>query len=175
MIDDLLPVIRARVRRRLGGRVPEGEIADVVQEVWVSLVSEGGRELRRYDPARGASLANYVGLIAEREAGNYLAALLAKKRGAGVQLVQAEEAEAMPHQGASPESALGDRQVLEQLVQHLEVELSAKGRAVFRSVYCDERSVDETAGALGVTAQVVYNWQHKIRALARAFLKTSEL
>ena len=81
----------------------------------------------------------------------------------------------MPHQGASPESALGDRQVLEQLVQHLEVELSAQGRAVFRSVYCDERSVDETAGALGVTAQVVYNWQHKIRSLARAFLKTSEL
>lgn len=169
LVRDLLPVIRARVRRRLAGALPDAELEDVAQEVWVKLVASDGRELRRYDASRGASLANYVGLIAEREAGNYLANRRAKKRGFG--FLRAASLEAVETERALPsaENAIADKELLSRLVEHLDDQLPPKGRAVFRFLYRDEQTIDETATILGVTSQVVYNWQHKIRTLARAF------
>ena len=48
--------------------------------------------------------------------------------------------------------------------------LAAKGQAIYRLVYTDARAPEEVATLLGCNVQVVYNWQHKIRALARVFL-----
>ena len=53
---------------------------------------------------------------------------------------------------------------------HLMAGLAAKGQAIYRLVYTDARAPEEVATLLGCNVQVVYNWQHKIRALARVFL-----
>jgi RNA polymerase sigma factor (sigma-70 family) len=169
LVGDLLPVIRMRVRRRLRGAVPDAELEDVAQDVWVKLVAGDGRELRRFDPTRGYSLANYVGLIAEREAGNHLASLRAKKRGFG--FLRASSLEVVEYERSAPsaENAIADKELLVRLTEHLDRELPPKGRAVFRFMYCDGHTVDEVAAIVGVSTQVVYNWQHKIRTLAREF------
>jgi RNA polymerase sigma-70 factor (ECF subfamily) len=168
LVHELFPVIRARVRRRLAGAAPDTEFEDVAQDVWVKLVANEGRELRRYDPTRGFSLANYVGLIAEREAGNHLAARRAQKRGGLMRVASLETAEE-ERSHPSAEKEVADKELLARLIQHLEHNLSPKGRAVFSFIYRDEQTAEEVAATMNVTPQVIYNWQHKIRTLARDF------
>ncbi|MGV3621265.1 MAG: helix-turn-helix domain-containing protein [Archangium sp.] len=40
---------------------------------------------------------------------------------------------------------------------------------MLKCLYSDGLDADETARVLGVNRQVVYNWQHRIRSLAREF------
>ncbi len=71
----LTPVIQARVARvvmRLARHLDRGvqreEVADLTQDVFLHLLDNDARTLRAWDPARGMSLRNFVGLVAGRHA-----------------------------------------------------------------------------------------------------------
>ena len=70
------PLIQVRVTRVLlrhrgrAGRDARQEVADLTQEILCLLFANDARVLRMWDAARGLSLTNYVGLVAEREAGH---------------------------------------------------------------------------------------------------------
>src|SRR5262245_49790883 len=74
LVAGLPPVIRRRVWRvlqrsgRARGQTPAQELDDIVQEIFVVLFEDGAKALRAWDPARGLSLAAFVGLVAERQA-----------------------------------------------------------------------------------------------------------
>ncbi len=170
LVDRLMPVIQARVRRRVGGSRPPVEVEDVVQEIWLRLIDQRGAALRKYDAARGASFEGYVGMIAERELGNYLDKARSQKRGGLMSSVGSKELEDRPISSPNPEEQAASREQLGQLATHLAAELPPKGQLVFRYLYSDGVAPNEVAQAIGVNIQVVYNWQHKIRELARHFL-----
>src|SRR5688572_8174579 len=74
IVATMTPVIRARVGRVLlrrgmfaAGDGPE-RLQDLVQDVFMELFRDDARVLRAWNPARGLSLANWVGLIAEQRA-----------------------------------------------------------------------------------------------------------
>ena len=50
------------------GRDVRQELEDIAQEVFAALFADGARLLKMWSPERGLSLANFVGLLAEREA-----------------------------------------------------------------------------------------------------------
>jgi RNA polymerase sigma-70 factor (ECF subfamily) len=141
---------------------------DLIQEVWVTLLEDDARQLRQWDPARGATLEGYVGMVTQREFGNASQKASAKKRGG--HLVALDEIAEPAKSGPSPEASAIGRDEARRLGDYLAAELPTKGQVVFRCLYTDEMSPDEAAEALGVNRQVVYNWQHKIRQLARAFM-----
>lgn len=163
----LLPVVRARVRRLQARRadVRQLETADLVQHVFVRLLEDGASQLRKWDPARGASLEGYVGMVSEREAGN-----CAQRAGTREQLETPAATSESPAKGPSPEREVIVRDTARRLVAHLSAQLPPKGQLVMQCLYADGLGTDETAQMLGVNRQVVYNWQHRIRALAREFL-----
>lgn len=79
LVDTLTPVIQARVARALlrrahaaGARCSRQEVEDLTQEVFVSLFEADGKILLAWEPERGMSLANFVGLVAERQAASIL-------------------------------------------------------------------------------------------------------
>src|SRR5690606_31436957 len=78
----LTPVIQARVRGTLRRRSSALSPDDVVQEVWVVLMQDDKRLLRRYDPSRGTSLEGYVGGIADRVSSDAVRRSRAAKRDA---------------------------------------------------------------------------------------------
>jgi RNA polymerase sigma factor (sigma-70 family) len=174
LVRRLMPVIRARVRRALsreGARLGPSDGDDLVQEIWLKLVDERGAQLIAYEPDRGASLEGYVGLIAEREIGNLVRKLSTQKRGG--HLIAVEPAEDLPSSTANPEEAAAAENLAARLGEHLEALLPARGRLVFRYAFTDELPATEVAKILGVTVQVIYNWQHKIRIAAREFIASS--
>lgn len=170
LVERLVPVVRARVRRLQARRADlrRHETSDLVQQVFVCLLENRARQLQQWEPTRGASLEGYVGMVTEREVGNSQQRAVTRAR----HETPATEVEALsPH--PSPEAQTVARDVVTRLAAFLEQELPPKGQVVFRCLYTDGLDADETARMLGVNRQVVYNWQHRIRELARGFLPTT--
>src|SRR4051794_3412218 len=71
LVDLLSPVIERRVAaalwRRAPGRDIRVEVEDMTQEVFLALFAAGGKPLRAWDPGRGMSLPNFVGLLAQHQ------------------------------------------------------------------------------------------------------------
>ncbi len=173
LVARLLVVVRAKVRAVL--RAPNGTVDydladDISQDVWVHLVSDGARRLLAYDPERGLSLESYVAIVAEREAISRLRRITAQKRGGHLTAVEIDDLNAASAE-PSPEEHLAEQQVATDLGRHLEGALPERGRLVWRYTFHDGRDPTEAARILGVEVQVIYNWQFKIRRLARNFLE----
>lgn len=168
MLRRLTPVIQSRVRSTLRRRSSSLSPDDVVQEVWVTLMQDDKRLLRRYDPARGCSLEGYVGGIADRVTSDAVRRSRAGKRDVA-RTISGLPSQVEDARGAVDRPIL-DRDLLERLFAHLEEVLPRKGRLVLRCVFGDGLSTRETADALGVSQQVVHNWKFRIRKDARAYL-----
>lgn len=163
----LLPVVRARVRRLQSKRADLRALdtADLVQQVFVVLLDDDARQLRQWDPARGATLEGYVGMVSEREVGNLGQRAQNRDRHESTTDVQADA----PLEQPSPETQIIARQAANKLGEYLDGQLPPKGQVVLKCLYADGLDADEAARVLGVTKQVIYNWQHRIRLLAREF------
>jgi DNA-directed RNA polymerase specialized sigma24 family protein len=160
----LLPVMRARARRAAarGARV---DIDDVVQHTWVVLLSDGARQLLQWNPARGATMEGYVGMVTEREVGNE------RQRQSTVSKHQP-----LTHDGVLPEVSGAcleqqavDRDLVRKAAQHLTTRLPPLGARVFTALTFDGLEPAQAAAAAGISRQAVYNWQHQTRQLASAW------
>ena len=146
---------------------------DLVQEVWVRLLSDGGDVLNKYDSNRGASLEYYVTMIARREAYNLLRKENTSRRG-GQQRVEPPENNMDILVGTSPEPILEARDLMTKLNMWLRKKrLSGKAIDLCVSTIIIEEP-NKIAARLGITTQRVYNWQHKIRVLSRYFKTRAE-
>lgn len=170
-----MPVVQARVFRQVRRGASSNSPEDLVQEVWKSLFENGGRKLLAYLPERGATLEGFVGRIAEREVQTILRGQNARKRGGHLKPIRLFEEGSGPgvpvrDPGASPEAMTVASDLAAQLGEHLAATLPERGLLVFRYVFTDGLEPGQAARLLGVKVQVIYNWQHKIRSIAQAFL-----
>ena len=165
----LIPVVRARTRRVLDrqGRSRDG-VDDLAQDVWLWLIDRDGRALRGYDPERGKTLEGYVGLLTERQVLDRLRVAGAQKRGAGITHADVDDTPIAAIE--DPETRAIAQDLAARLGEHLQEALPPKGRLVYRYAWQDGLRPDEIARLMNVDRQVVYNWQHKVRATVRSFL-----
>jgi DNA-directed RNA polymerase specialized sigma24 family protein len=171
LVAVLAPVVQARVarmllRRRAAGvrREVRQEILDLSQEVFAALFERDARVLRSWDPARGMSLANFVGLVAEREVASILRSGV-RSPFSGDDLLS--EAAALPVPApATLEADLASRRLLERLLDALRARLSPLGLQMFRLLYAEERSVEEVCAAMSMRPDAVYAWKSRLSRLA---------
>ncbi|MFN3199412.1 MAG: RNA polymerase sigma factor [Bradymonadia bacterium] len=173
LVRRLLPVVRAQVGytlRRHWRRPVASDVRDeYAQEVWLALLEESGKRLMAFEPDRGASFEGYVGVVTERTVVSILRKRLAQKRGGDQKAVNPEVMGQIADEQVDPERQVAARSEAKALFAHLDAQLPERGRLVLRALYVDGCSPADAAKALGVNTQVVYNWQHKIRGLARDF------
>lgn len=172
----LVPVLRARVGnylRRRGGRIGASDVDDMTQEIWLRLLQDEGKLLRAFDAERGMTLEGYVGMVCRRELWLTARASSRQKRGGHLALVELDDARDAVNQSPSPEAVAVGQDLLDGLVSRLESELPERGRLVLKASYVDQMGPAEIARMMGVNTQVVYNWLHKIRGLARRFFTES--
>jgi len=139
-----------------------------MQEIWFLLLKNDCAQIRHWDPARGASLETYVRMVVDRELGNLRSQVWAKKRTG--YFVDSDGAEQLADLNHDPEHALLQRASAEALWSHLMHALPARGQDVLMQLCIEHQSAEQTACALGVDRQVVYNWRHEIRKKTRRFL-----
>lgn len=161
------PTIRSRLRFSERARrclEPRYGLDDLVAECWARLLANDGRRLRAFDPTRG-TLKAYTSRIASQTLGNLVAMRLTASRAAEV---LARDDDLPPPTAVSTAARIEARFALGRVWQHLSTTLPERGRAVLRLLYLDGRSIAEAADALGVSTQVIHNWNHRIRCRARA-------
>ena len=170
VIDHLTPVIQARLTRLLLRRTaghPSGEdrkeLEDLVQDVFLHLFADGAKVLRRWDPERGASLQNFVGLVTERYA---ISVLRKRHRLLPTDSLDPERPDPVSEE-TDPEGWVASRQVLSQLLDGLQTALSPQGWTVFRLLFVEERSVSDIQEQEGLSTDAIYAWRSRLRKLAR--------
>ncbi len=173
LIDHLAPVVQARVARRLlaagrGASAIREEVEDLTQEILVSLVVGDACTLRRWDPERGLSLANFAGLVAERHT---ISRLRRRRPQPWPDDDEVEGADAGPvDEAPGPERVVASRERLRLLFDELVERLSPLGRHLFELLFVEERSVAEVQRATGLSADAVYAWRSRLRKLTRSLV-----
>lgn len=178
LVRQLMPVIQARARRFLArlsaNRRGRFDLDDLVQDVWCDILKDGGRALRGFDPHRNPSLEYFVVLLADRRLSHvYEREFKTQKRRVDRESQPVEDLDRYAAPGDTPASKFEEAELQARLSHYLDERLPAKGRLICRMLYSDAASPEQIVAALGVSKQVVYNWQHRIRALAQEFLACS--
>ena len=169
LVDRWTPVIQARVVRVLrrysktaDPRVAQ-EVEDLVQQVFVALLENGAAALRTWQPERGLSLDNWVGLIAEQQ---ILALLRTRKRNPWTDEPALIEELDRPSAAPNPEHETLGRDDLDRLLDRMQERLSPLGWRLFGLLYLQGRGVAATAESSGLTTSAVYAWRSRLRRLA---------
>ncbi len=180
LIDSLMPVVVVRVRRVLArnpARVPclNQDVDEVVQETFLVLFAKDSRLLRNYDAERGMSVANYVGQIAEREAGRVIRARSADKR-RGETLVAPDDLKMAhaPDGGEGSEEQLVRQERARELLARLRERLTPESFLVFELMYVRLLPAPEVAAMLGCEVQAVYTRKSRIRTTLRKVVEEFE-
>jgi RNA polymerase sigma factor (sigma-70 family) len=172
----LTPVIQARVARTLlarrfrlaAGRDVRQEVEDLSHDVFLALFARGGRVLRTWEPGRGLSLENFVGLVAERQVLSFLRSPRRNPWRDDTSLdddvfdVETEE--------PGPEEIAASRENLALLLDCLREAVTPLGWQLFQLLFIEEKSQAEVEAATGLSADAVYAWRSRLRRIARKLL-----
>lgn len=170
LVEHLSPVIQARVvrallRRASGGRSTRQEVEDMTQDVFVALFENDGKVLRSWEPERGMSLANFTGLVAERQVA---AILRSGRRSPWTEDPTLSEDLDRPGDGApGPEDLVASQELLAVLLDQVRAALSPKGLDLFERLYLHEDSVEAVCAATGMSPDAVYAWRSRLGKLVR--------
>lgn len=175
LVDRLMPVVQARVARSMRRcRTPDARntrevLADLVQDTFAVLLEDEGRVLSRWDPDKGLSLENFVGLVAERHARSILTT---RKRSPWSESPDADIETLMPAT-RGPEARLVSADLLRTALDQVQAELTPKGLALFDALILDQHDAERVCADLAMSRAAVYQW--KKRLLTRIRQKVHEL
>jgi RNA polymerase sigma-70 factor (ECF subfamily) len=172
LVDALTPVVQARAARVLGkraggttGRSARQELEDMAQEVFVALFANDARALRGWDRARGLSLANYVGLIAEHQVASILRS---GRRSPWTDEPTAVDTLSGTIDDASlPEAHVASREAFEAILQRLRAALTPRGLELFYALFVDGASVESVCQTTAMSEDAVYAAKSRILKVLR--------
>jgi RNA polymerase sigma-70 factor (ECF subfamily) len=175
----LTPAIQVRVARALlrrsgsrgRGGAPRSELDDMTQEVFVRLFAHGARVLRAWDPERGLSLVNFVGLVAEREVSNVFQSNRRAPWSDKLELREDMEAEEAWTIHLGDERRHIYRDLLVKVCRRLDAWLSPRGRELFDELYLEERPLAEVAADFDMKPSAIYAWRNRVGRRARELLE----
>jgi DNA-directed RNA polymerase specialized sigma24 family protein len=167
LVERFTPIIRRRVARALqvhgarsGRAVERGDVLDLAQEVFVVLLDREARVLRSWEPSRGLSLDNFVGLVAEREARSIARS---GRRSAWAERPTAYDDLSVHPASHSMEGELSSRDELTRALGALRERLTPAGYAMFEALFLDESSIEEVAARFATTANALYTFRSRLR------------
>jgi RNA polymerase sigma-70 factor (ECF subfamily) len=161
----LLPVLQKRAAWVLSrrARTRREDAFDYAQETLMRLFDQDCRVLRSWDPNKGASLETFTGLVAER---HILSSLKSgRKSGWREDPLLDAKAEAL-QTDVDFERVVWSRELLERLLDRFEEEMTPRSRLLFRALFVDELTIEETSAKLGMSTNAIYTWQSRFRARA---------
>lgn len=176
LVAVLTPVVQARVARTLllrrrgasEGRNVRQEVEDLSQDIFLLLFAEGAKVLRSWQPGRGLTLANFVGLVAERRTASVLRSGRRSPWQEDPTLPADLDRATAPESG--PEEITASREQLRLLLHRLTEELSPLGRHLFDLLFVRELAIPDIVARTGLNPDAVYAWRSRLRRLARRLL-----
>lgn len=163
------PIIRHRVARalvrhhvRMGHAARREDIDDLQHDVFVTLYDRGAHVLRTWDPARGLSLDNFIGLVAQREAD---AILRSGRRSAWAEVSTVDDVMPVTIDKHCPERTLAAREALHMTWQTLHRRLSPRSLLLFQALFMHDQSVPQVCAQYDMTANAVYLFRTRLQTV----------
>lgn len=131
------------------------DIDEVYAELQLSLLQDDMRKLRLWDPARGASLGSWLGLLAKNAARDFVRA-----RGSAKETDTEQLAELSSPDGSPLDAVLADERrarLSDTLAAYTE-----RDRRFLALYFGQGLSVEEMAAAMGISEKTVYTKKHKL-------------
>jgi DNA-directed RNA polymerase specialized sigma24 family protein len=171
VVESLTPILTARIRRMLArrqfyGRDAHQEIPDLVQGVLLTLLEENARLLRLWDPARGLSLENFVGLLCERE----LASILRSGRRTPYRTSDEDidEYDSLADDASTLDARLISQEMVIMILDQARASLSPLGLELLERVVIAQESPDAVAIHMKMSLDAVYAWRSRLTKLLRS-------
>jgi len=176
LVETMVPVVRARVVRSLS-RYPHAygsaEVEDLTQEVFATLFAADAKLLRKWEPERGLSLRNFVGLLTQHRVAELLRGKLLPMR-SETSLDESQLRVAQPDPAQDGEGLFTSQDVLKRLLTHLEATLSVRGLELFERLYVKNETVAQICEDTGMSAEAVYKWRSRLAKAARDGVRALE-
>ena len=131
---------------------------DILGEIWARFLADGCRQLRSFDPSRGA-FGYYLRMRTWA-----MARMLAAQYLRRAKLVELDDpfVSLFPEDGL--EGRLLSRDELERLYEAIRARLDPTDLAIFEHVHVEGRRIDEVGQALGLSKDAAYRRSHRLRA-----------
>ena len=171
MVALLTPVIQVRAARaltsraQLSGRSIRQEVEDMTQEVFAALFDQDGRALRAWDPDRGLSFKNFVGLLAQRQVASIMRS--GKRSPWREDPADNDIVASLPQAEPGPELRALSRQLLVSLLERLRERLSPRGLELFERLIVQQEPIAELSRRTGMSAEALYAWRSRLLRQAR--------
>lgn len=172
-VDHVTPVIQARIaralmRRRAGaaGRDVRQEVEDQTQSVMVALFDADARVLRSWDPERGLSLKNFVGLVAERHVAGVLRS--ARRSPWTEDPTLSTELDDFEDARPTPERLATDRELAAAVLDRMRARLSPLGLKLFEALMVEARPTEEVCSETGMARAALYTWRSRLTKLVKS-------
>lgn len=145
------------------------ELADVVQETFLRMVSRDYRRLRSYRPDKGASVGSWIGIITFSATKDFVRrrARRAHARADPVEL------DGLPSLAEGPDAGLERRDEWRRLEAALRA-LSAREQELVERLFVEQLEPTETARRMGISASTVYSKKSKLAAKLAKQLRASD-
>ncbi len=153
-------LVRRGRRRGIGSS--RQDVLDLVQEVFLTLFENDGKVLRTWDPARGAQLRTFVGLVADRVVGG------GRRSGWREDPTEAPALERAAGKTETFERQVASREVLAVVLDRLRESLTPRGMWLFRALFVEQRDAAEVAEEAGMTLDALYAWRSRLRRHVRS-------
>lgn len=159
-----------KVLRRAARRATEDDVRDLVGEIWVSLLDDDKRPLRRFDPRRDVRVTTWIGLLARNKAIDRLRCT----HNFTVSLDDVSELAEPPSLRPLPVEEMEARERRE-LARAALAQLRPADRIFMEKWYIEEREPEELARHFRISVGTVYSRRFKIQEkLARAISRASK-
>ena len=170
LVDFLMPVVQSRAARALSRYRPRGrdsrqDVEDLVQEIYLALFEQEGRVLKTWDPEKGLSLRNFVGLVSQRTAHGIL--LSGRRTPWPDDPTDPRDMESLDEASRDPLPAIQSRAELQRLMDRLTEELSPRGLSLFYRLCVNQEDVRAVAQSTGMTEQAVYAFRKRLERTAQ--------
>jgi len=161
------PLVYYAIQKVLRG-AGEAELADLHNDIFLSLMEHGGRKLSQYEGKNGCSISTWIRVIAIRAAIDYLkkrkdVVSLADEHDAGAaETVLTAVSEPLEHLTADEQ-----RRILKELLE----ELPSRDRLFLRLLYYEEIPPADIARLLRITPNAVYSRGNYLREKLKEALR----
>lgn len=162
--DSIIELCVRKVLHRCHIHQSEEDVRDMVHDIWLSLIENDKKPLRRFDPSREIRVATWIGLLARNKTIDRLRTTHERTVSMSDAAPDAEPASKAP----LPHEDLEDREC--RTLANLALEqLRSKDRNFLEEWYVDDRDPQDLADQYGISVSTVYSRRFKIQErLARA-------
>ncbi len=156
--DSIIELCVRKVLQRCHAPASEEDVRDMVHDIWLSLIENDKKPLRRFDPSREIRVATWIGLLAR----NKTIDRLRTTHGRTVSISDATSDAEPVSRAPLPHDDLEDQECRSLATMALE-QLRSKDRCFLEEWYVDDRDPQDLAHQYGISISTVYSRRFKIQ------------